>query len=63
VKKEAMGRQGRRSKPIIMYDLKEMRGYWKLKAETLDTTFWRTCLGRGYGPVVDRLPNQFNHFD
>jgi hypothetical protein len=34
------------------YDLKEKRGYWKLKKETLDRSLWRTRFGRGYGPVV-----------
>jgi hypothetical protein len=35
-----------------MYDLKERRGYWKLKEEALDRTVWRIRFGRGYGPVV-----------
>jgi len=30
-------------------DLKEMRGHWKLKEETLDPTLWRTIFERGYG--------------
>jgi len=46
-----MGRPGRRCKQLLD-DLKEMRGYRKLKAEALDSTLWRTRLGRGYGPVV-----------
>jgi len=32
--------------------LKQKRGYWKLKEETLDRTLWRTGFGRGCGPVV-----------
>ena len=27
-------------------------GYYKLKEEVLDRILWRTCYGRGYGPVV-----------
>jgi hypothetical protein len=45
------GRQGRRCKQLLD-DLKEMRGYWKLKEEALDPTQWRTRFGRGYGPVI-----------
>jgi hypothetical protein len=35
-----------------MDDLKENRGYRKLKEEALDGTVWRTGFGRGYGAVV-----------
>jgi hypothetical protein len=42
-------RRGRRKK--LLDDLKEKRGYCKLK-EALDCTVWRTRFGRGYGPVV-----------
>jgi hypothetical protein len=45
------GRWGRRRKELL-YDLKEKRGYWKWKEVTLDHTLWRTCFGRGYGPVI-----------
>jgi hypothetical protein len=45
------GRRGRRRKQLLE-DLKEKRGYWKLKEEALDCTPWRTRFGRGYGPVV-----------
>jgi hypothetical protein len=46
----------------LMDELKEQRGYYKLKEEALDRTLWRTCFGRGYGPVVRQtaksvLPN------
>jgi hypothetical protein len=44
-------RQGRRRKQLLD-DLKEKRGYWKLKGESLDRTVWRTCFARGYVPVV-----------
>ena len=45
------GRRGRRCKQLLD-DLKEMRGYWKLKEEALDRTVWRTGCGIGRGPVV-----------
>jgi hypothetical protein len=48
---EMTGRRGRRSKQLLD-DLKEKRRYWKLKEEALDCILWRTCFGRGYGPVV-----------
>jgi hypothetical protein len=44
-------RQGGRRKQLLD-DLKETRGYWKLKEEALDHTLYRTCFGRGYGPVT-----------
>jgi hypothetical protein len=45
------GRQGRRCKQLLD-DLKEKRGYWKLKEEALDHTLCRTCFGKGYGLVI-----------
>jgi hypothetical protein len=48
---EVTGRRGRRRKQLLD-DLKEKRGYWKLKEEALDRTRWRTRFVRGYGPVV-----------
>jgi hypothetical protein len=48
---EVTGRRGRRSKQLLD-DLKENRGYWKLKENALDRILWRTRFGRGYGPVV-----------
>jgi hypothetical protein len=48
---EVMGRRGRRCKQLLD-DLKERRGYWKLKEEALGGTLWRTCFGRGSGPVI-----------
>jgi hypothetical protein len=48
---EMTGRRGRRRKKLL-YDLKEMRGCWKLKEEAIDHTLWRTRFGRGYRPVV-----------
>jgi len=35
-----------------MDDLKENRGYWKLKKETLDHTLWGTRFGKIYGPII-----------
>jgi hypothetical protein len=48
---EMTGRRRRRRKKLL-YDLKEMKGYCKLKEEALDRTVWRTRFGRGCGPVV-----------
>jgi hypothetical protein len=48
---EMTGRKGRRCKQLLD-DLKEKRGYWKLKEEALDRSHWRSRFGRGYGPVV-----------
>jgi len=44
-------RRGRRRKKLLD-DLKEKRGYWKLKQEALDHFLWRTRSGSGYGPVA-----------
>jgi hypothetical protein len=43
--------RGRRRKQLL-HDLKENRGYCKLREEALDRTVWRTGFGRGYGPFV-----------
>jgi len=51
---EVMGRWGRRHRQLLD-DLKEMRGYYKLKEEALDCTLWRTGFGRGCGPVVRQI--------
>jgi hypothetical protein len=45
------GRQVRRCKQLLD-DLKETRGYSKLKEEAVDLTVWRTGFGSGCGPVV-----------
>jgi hypothetical protein len=50
---EVTGRRGRRPKQLLD-DLKETRVYWKLNEEELERTLWRTCFGRGYGPVLSR---------
>ena len=41
------GRRERRRRQLLD-DLKEKRGYWKLKEEALGRTLWRTRLRRGY---------------
>jgi hypothetical protein len=48
---EMTGRRRRRRKQLLD-DLKEKRGYWKLKEEALDRTQWRIRFRRGYGPVI-----------
>jgi len=48
------GRRGRRRQQLLD-DLKENRGYWKLKEEALDRSLWRTRFERGYGPVVRQI--------
>jgi len=48
---EVTGRRGRKSKELLD-DLKEKRGYCKLKEEALDRTLWRTCCGGGYRSVL-----------
>jgi len=50
-KTDMMGRQARRRKQLLDV-LKEKRGYWKLKEETLDCTVCRTHFGGGFGSVV-----------
>jgi len=36
----------------LLDDLKEKRGYWKLKQEAIYRTVWGTGFGRGCGPVL-----------
>jgi hypothetical protein len=42
----------RRKRKQLLDNIKENRGYCKLKEEALDHTVWRTGFGRGYGPVL-----------
>jgi len=44
-------RRGRRRKRLLG-DVKEERGYWKLKEEALYHILWRTRFVRSYGPLV-----------
>jgi len=50
---DARGRRGIGRKQLLD-ELKEMRGYWKLKEEALDRTQWRSRFGRSCGLVVRR---------
>jgi hypothetical protein len=45
------GRRGRRHFQLLD-DLKETRGYWKLKEEPLDRPLRKTGFGRGYELLV-----------
>ena len=44
----------------LLDDLKEQRGYWKLKEGVLDCMLQRTCFGRGYGPVTRQTAGSMN---
>ena len=44
----------RRRRNHLLDDLKEIRGYRKLKEEALDRTQWRTGFVRGCGPVAKK---------
>jgi len=48
---EVKRRRGRRRQKLLD-ELKEMRGYWKLRDEALVRTVWGTGFGSGCGPVV-----------
>jgi hypothetical protein len=48
---EVTGIRGRRRRKLLD-ELNERRGYSHLKDEALDRTMWKSCFGRGYGPVV-----------
>ena len=56
---EVTGRRRRRRKHLLD-ELKETRGYWKLKEEALDRTRWRIGFGRGCGPVVRQTAKRVN---
>jgi hypothetical protein len=45
------GKMRKKTKQLLVA-LKEKRGYWKLKEAALYCTIWRTCFGRGCGPVI-----------
>jgi len=45
------GMQGRKHRKLLD-DLKEMRGYFHLKEESLDRTMWRARFGREFGHVA-----------
>jgi len=48
---EVTERRGGRLRKLLD-DLKERRGYSRLKEEALDRTMWTARFGRGFGPVV-----------
>jgi hypothetical protein len=48
---DVRGRRERRRRKLLD-DLKERRGYSRLKEEALDRTMWRSRFGRDFGPVV-----------
>jgi hypothetical protein len=54
-KEKVKERRGRRCKQILD-DLKETRGYWKFKEETL----WRNRFGKGYVLVVRKTKENEN---
>jgi hypothetical protein len=37
---------------MLLYDLEEKTGYWRLKDVALDPTVWRTCFERGCGSAI-----------
>jgi hypothetical protein len=51
-----MGRRRRRCRQLLN-DLKETRGYCKMKEEVLGCTVWRTRFGRGCGLVKETTKN------
>jgi hypothetical protein len=53
------GRRGRRHRKLLD-DLKERRRYTHLKEEALDRTIWRASFGRGFGPVVRLLNDEYS---
>ena len=48
---EVTGRLGRRRRKLLD-DLKDRRGYCRLKEAALDCTMWRNRFGGGFGPFV-----------
>jgi len=56
---EVTGRRGTRCKQLLD-ERKKTRRYCKLEEEALDCTWWRTCFGRGHGPVVRQTAERSN---
>jgi len=53
IEEKILGTGGRgRSRKQVLDNIKENKGYCKLKEEALDLALRRTRFGRGYGPVV-----------
>jgi hypothetical protein len=51
---EMTGRRGKRRKKLLE-ELKEKRGYRKLKEEAIYRILWRTHFGRICGPVLRQI--------
>jgi hypothetical protein len=47
---------------MLLENLKEKRGYWKLREEAVDRSLWRTGFGRVYRPVVRQKKERMNIF-
>jgi len=56
---EVTGRRGRRHKKLLD-DIKETRGYCKLKQKEVHRTVWRTGSGRDDGPTCRKADNRMN---
>jgi hypothetical protein len=52
IKGEMVVKRRRRRRKKLLDDLKDRRGYSRLKEEALDCTVWRNRFGRGFGLVV-----------
>jgi hypothetical protein len=52
-------RRGRRSKRLLD-DLKEKRGYWKLKEGALARSLWMASYGGGYAPTIRQITELIN---
>ena len=53
-RREVTERRGTKCKQLL-FDLKERRGYCKLKYETPDRTVRKSRFGRRFGPVVRQM--------
>jgi len=51
-------RRGRRRRRKLLDDLKERRGYSRVKQEATDRTMWRARFGRDFGPVVRQTTDE-----
>ena len=58
---EVTERRGLRRRKLLDV-LKERRGYFHLKEESLDRTMWRARFGRGFGPVVRQTTEWMNEY-
>jgi hypothetical protein len=56
---EVTGRQRKRRRKLLD-DLKERRGYFRLKEEALNRAMWRARFERGFGPVVRQTTKCMN---